>query len=228
MPNCSAFGRTNRSDNPDNNATFHRLPSVDKKQAGVWRNKIKRKGAEDLSSLRISSDHFESECFERDLKSELMGTKKRGKLKPNSIPTIFAFSRKKNVSRRTFQVVTISIILVKQRRNRRNTQGCLRGKQCENENPAFTVAASQVNIPINTEITFLPDTYSSTASSQAREIAPEDESDMDTTEEELDESYHISSPTSQTESDSDTCKSDKNSSNSANSHCVLDSINTFA
>ena len=111
MPNCSAFGCTNRSDNPDNNATFHRLPSVDKKQAGVWRNKIKRKGAEDLSSLRISSDHFESECFERDLKSELMGTKKRGKLKPNSSQRYSYFPERRTFPEERFTSLSSALSL---------------------------------------------------------------------------------------------------------------------
>ena len=92
MPNCSAIGCTNRSTDHNCDKSFHRLPADDE-FSDTWLKNIKRKGAEDLGTLRICSDHFEKECFERDLKSELMGTKKKSKLKPGSVPTIFVFSR---------------------------------------------------------------------------------------------------------------------------------------
>ena len=37
---------------------------------------------------RVCSDHFEPDCFERDLKGELLGLKATRTLKPDALPTL--------------------------------------------------------------------------------------------------------------------------------------------
>ena len=87
MPSCSAIGCQKRSGRDA--VSFHRLPTTNRK---AWLTKIKRQGGEKLSDLRICSDHFETDCFKRDMKAELMGTKPEVELKKNAIPTIFTFN----------------------------------------------------------------------------------------------------------------------------------------
>ena len=66
MPNCGAPGCTNRS-NIERTKSFHRLPREEKADLRkAWLLKIKRKIIP--KELYICSDHFEEECFERDLK----------------------------------------------------------------------------------------------------------------------------------------------------------------
>ena len=66
MPSCGAPGCKNRS-NIETNKSFHRLPCQSKsKLRDAWLSKIKRKIVP--KEMYICSDHFEDECFERDLK----------------------------------------------------------------------------------------------------------------------------------------------------------------
>ena len=66
MPNCGAPVCTNRSStHPEK--IFHRLPSTSKKGVrGLWMAKMNQKSLP--KELFICSDHFEPECFKRDLK----------------------------------------------------------------------------------------------------------------------------------------------------------------
>ena len=66
MPSCSAPDCTNRSkDCPEK--SFYRLPCQSKKeQRQGWLAKIKRSIIP--AEMYICSDHFEPDCFERDLK----------------------------------------------------------------------------------------------------------------------------------------------------------------
>jgi len=66
MPSCGAPGCVNRSaNNPDK--SFHHLPPLTKRDLREkWLAKIKRKNIP--KDICICSDHFEKECFQRDLK----------------------------------------------------------------------------------------------------------------------------------------------------------------
>ena len=66
MPNCSAFGCTNRSsDNPD--LSFHRIPSEKKNDLRKkWLQNIRREGSLPKDAV-VCSIHFDSNCFVRDL-----------------------------------------------------------------------------------------------------------------------------------------------------------------
>ena len=70
MPNCAAFGCTNRSSEKPS-LLFRQIPSGtrDKQLRTRWLNNIKRDGElPKNNSFYICSEHFEDECFERDLK----------------------------------------------------------------------------------------------------------------------------------------------------------------
>ena len=110
MPNCSSISCTNRSSDTNCTVSFHRLPITNRDS---WLAKIRRDGGDKLTDLRICSNHFEKDCFERDLKAELLGTKPMARLKKNSIPTIFMFNtntekrklseaRKENASKKQY------------------------------------------------------------------------------------------------------------------------------
>lgn len=70
MPNCGASGCTNRSnDHPEK--SFHKLPSAKKENLRkAWLAKINR--AIIPKELYICSDHFDPDCFERDLRVSLI------------------------------------------------------------------------------------------------------------------------------------------------------------
>ena len=86
MPSCSAIDCTNRT---GSGVSFHRLPKIRREE---WLHHIKRENTEDLQDLRICSAHFEVECFKRDLRSELMGTKPKQELNDDAVPTLFTFT----------------------------------------------------------------------------------------------------------------------------------------
>ena len=70
MPSCSAFGCTNRS-SQNKTLRFHQIPGEgrNKQLRKQWLNNIRRVG--DLpkdKSFYICSEHFENDCYERDLK----------------------------------------------------------------------------------------------------------------------------------------------------------------
>ena len=67
MPSsCGAYGCTNRG--TDKTISFHRLPSLKKKDLREkWLRNIRRAGSIP-DNLLICSEHFETCCFKRDLK----------------------------------------------------------------------------------------------------------------------------------------------------------------
>ena len=99
MTNCGAPGCKNRS-TENKGISFHRLPTTKRNEIRKkWLQNIRRK----IVPLRlyICSEHFESSCFQRDLKAELTGTKPRNMLKDEAVPTIFSHmsgSSKKRIS----------------------------------------------------------------------------------------------------------------------------------
>lgn len=67
---------------------YHRLPLKDGVKLSKWLNAMKLKNPPVNRFSRICSDHFEQECFERDLRAELMGTKPKHLLKDSAVPTL--------------------------------------------------------------------------------------------------------------------------------------------
>ena len=68
--------------------SFHRFPTEDS-LLKEWLAKISRVGLEVTKDTRLCSVHFEPDCFERDLRAELLGSKGKRKLMPDTVPTIF-------------------------------------------------------------------------------------------------------------------------------------------
>ena len=82
VKNC----RNNDKDNAD--LYFHVLPSKPENIREEWLRRI-RKNGDMPKRLNVCSEHFEPECYERDLQSELLGTSPKPRLKPNAVPSIF-------------------------------------------------------------------------------------------------------------------------------------------
>ena len=57
-----------------------------------WIANTKLKNPPISKHSRICSAHFELDCYERDLRAELLGTKPMHRLKEDAVPTIFDFS----------------------------------------------------------------------------------------------------------------------------------------
>ena len=86
VPGCDS----NDKEHPD--VHFHKLPPESKKNnyRDEWIRRIRRVGTLP-KTLFICSRHFSSDCYQRDLKSELLGLPLHHNLKPDAIPTIFPF-----------------------------------------------------------------------------------------------------------------------------------------
>ena len=67
MPNCGAPNCTNRSNEENGkNKTFHKLPAESRKNIRKeWLVKIKRQHVP--KHLYVCSDHFEPECYEKNM-----------------------------------------------------------------------------------------------------------------------------------------------------------------
>lgn len=68
--------------------SFFRSPKNDQPLAQKWVNNLKIDTCTN-KQLRICELHFESECFFRDLESELLGRPLRKKLKDTAVPTLY-------------------------------------------------------------------------------------------------------------------------------------------
>ena len=70
MPNCGAFGCTNRLSH-DKELTFHQIPGEgrNKQLRKMWLTNIRRAGELPKDkSFYICSEHFAEDCYERDFK----------------------------------------------------------------------------------------------------------------------------------------------------------------
>jgi len=90
MVYCRAVGCSNDSRfvSKGQGISFHRFPAEDS-LSKEWLAKISRAGLEVTKDTLLCSVHFEPDCFERDLRAELLGSKGKRKLKPGAVPTIF-------------------------------------------------------------------------------------------------------------------------------------------
>ena len=90
MVYCCAVGCSNDSRfvSKGQGISFHCFPTEDS-LLKEWLAKISRVGLEVTKGTRLCSDHFEPDCFERDLRAELLGSKGKRALKPDAVATIF-------------------------------------------------------------------------------------------------------------------------------------------
>ena len=83
-----------RSVSKEHGISSHRLPTQNS-LLQKWLAKISRVDFVVTKDTRLCSDHFEPDCFERDLKAELLGLKATRTLKPDALPTIFVHRLRK-------------------------------------------------------------------------------------------------------------------------------------
>ena len=92
MPNCAAVGCQNRTEDPNPTISWKYLPTRNKRQKELWLTYIKRTGGlPQERNTALCSSHFDSECFERNLKKEFQTKSETEiyKIKDDDIPTIF-------------------------------------------------------------------------------------------------------------------------------------------
>ena len=90
MVYCAAIGCTNDSKFVKGVGYYYvksRKTDVQKQ----WIVKLRRKDLVVNSNTVVCGQHFEEDCFERDLKAELLNIKRTKKLKDDAVPTIFNF-----------------------------------------------------------------------------------------------------------------------------------------
>ena len=95
MPYCIAYGCSNRSEDYQRGISFFRLPLKNKALLEKWLAKLRLEDPPLKETSRLCSAHFTDDCFERDLKAELMpGTKSKRILKADAVPTVFTYTKK--------------------------------------------------------------------------------------------------------------------------------------
>jgi len=96
MVYCCSVGCSNdpRSVSKEQGIGFHLLPT-ESSLLQEWLAKISRVDFVVTKDTRLFSGHFEPDCFERDLKAELLGLKAKRTSKPDAVPTIFVHRPRK-------------------------------------------------------------------------------------------------------------------------------------
>lgn len=88
MVYCAAFDCNNHS-RRTTGISYHCFPS-DPSIREQWLAKISRADLVISKHSRLCSEHFTPDCYERDLKAELLGSKPKAILKPDAIPLLFS------------------------------------------------------------------------------------------------------------------------------------------
>ncbi|KAG7330588.1 hypothetical protein KOW79_006810 [Hemibagrus wyckioides] len=94
---CSVRGCGKRNQAKANGVVIHRFPEKDLELCSKWLSAIGRdenKSEKKYASLRVCSQHFTPDDYERDLKAELLGCPPKKILKKTAIPSIFQTKRK--------------------------------------------------------------------------------------------------------------------------------------
>ncbi|KAF5898841.1 zinc finger protein 37-like, partial [Clarias magur] len=101
---CSVRGCGKRNQAKAKDVVIHRFPEKDPDLCGRWLAAIGRDvnhTERKYSSLRVCSQHFRPDDYERDLKAELLGCAPKKVLKKTAVPSVFQSKRK--AGRRTTQ-----------------------------------------------------------------------------------------------------------------------------
>lgn len=97
MPRCCVPGCENdQRDKACADLHWHTFPLSDKKLLSAWLARIRRKDFMPNKHSRICSEHFDANCYERDLQSEFVASgelsgykiRRRRYLKPGSTPSL--------------------------------------------------------------------------------------------------------------------------------------------
>lgn len=92
MVHCCVPGCINHS-SKTSNISYHRIPN-DKGLQKAWLARIRRDNLPPLQNCYVCSEHFTDDCFETDLKAQLMPELKvKRRLKRDAIPSVFSFGR---------------------------------------------------------------------------------------------------------------------------------------
>ena len=75
-----------------NGISFYRLPIKDSTRLQKRLNNMKFKNPPNLKHCKLCSRRFTEDCYERDLRLELLAIKKQAKVKNDAVPTLFDFS----------------------------------------------------------------------------------------------------------------------------------------
>ena len=90
MVHCCVPGCINHSSKTCN-ISYHRIPN-DKGLRKAWLARIRRDNLPPLQNCYVCSEHFTDDCFEADLKAQLMSELKvKRRLKRDAIPSVFSF-----------------------------------------------------------------------------------------------------------------------------------------
>ena len=90
MVHCCVPGCNNHSSKMCN-ISYHRIPN-NKGLRKAWLARIRRNNLPPLQNCYVCSEHFTDDCFEADLKAQLMPELKvKRRLKRDAIPSVFLF-----------------------------------------------------------------------------------------------------------------------------------------
>jgi len=90
MVHCCVPGCINHSSKTCN-IIYHRIPNG-KGLRKAWLPRIRRDNLPPFQNCYVCSEHFTDNCFEADLKAQLMPELKvKGRLKRDAIPSVFSF-----------------------------------------------------------------------------------------------------------------------------------------
>ncbi|XP_057291242.1 THAP domain-containing protein 1-like [Hydractinia symbiolongicarpus] len=93
MVHCAALGYTRSSSKKnDEKISFFKLPK-DAKIKQMWISKLKRVNMPKEQNIHVCHIHFDSDCFKRDLKNEMLGLPTRRILTKGAVPTNFVYSK---------------------------------------------------------------------------------------------------------------------------------------
>ena len=109
MSECKAFGCTNNKRRNKDEKFFCVPKPVNEERKAIaqkWLHNIGTGHTVDKFPFGRNSvvceDHFEPDCYERNLQAELLGYTGRTRLKPDAVPTIFVHRpEKKNTGRKS-------------------------------------------------------------------------------------------------------------------------------
>ncbi|XP_031555107.1 uncharacterized protein LOC116292014, partial [Actinia tenebrosa] len=90
MVNCCVPECTNYS-TKTKDVSYHKIPK-DLQIQKAWISRLRRANLPPLKNCYVCSEHFEDGCFESDLMEQLIGEKRKRRLKADAIPSIFNFS----------------------------------------------------------------------------------------------------------------------------------------
>lgn len=83
---CTVVSCNNSLAKTGKSVRYHRFPR-NKSIRRLWEQRCGRDGSWNPGACHICSDHFSEDCYERDLRSELLGEPIKKRLKKCSIPT---------------------------------------------------------------------------------------------------------------------------------------------